>query len=141
MSPKYRQIGYMDQGSQKRRPARRILTRKDSEPATPRVPEPLKARQSFKCASCGAEQMISESPMPDEDCSNCQAPIKACVNCRFFDTSAPNECTQPIEKPVESKRTRNTCPFFRPTITVDIGVGTVRRRNDARSAFDALFSK
>ncbi len=138
---KYKQIGYMGGTLGKKRSTRPPIHQKPAERVIPRVPEPLKARHSFKCASCGATQMIIEETVLDETCASCQAPIHACVNCGFFDTAAPSECTQPIDAPVEKKRAANTCPLFKPKITVDITVGSQKRAPDARAAFDALFKK
>jgi hypothetical protein len=141
MAPrKYKQIGYMGGTPGKKPPTRRPQVKR-SDLGTPRVPDPLKARLSFKCALCGNAQMIAGEVTPADACTNCGAPIHSCVNCRFFDSSAPNECTQPIEHPIDAKRALNSCPLFRPKITVDISVSDENKHVDARAAFDALFKK
>lgn len=74
----------------------------------------------------------------DTRCRECGADLHSCTNCRHFDTSAPNECRQPVERAVLKKAKANDCPAFEPKI-----VREQSARRDApkegKAAFDALF--
>ncbi len=137
---KYKQIGYMGgtAGPQKR-PRQKAPARSpdDIRPA----PDPLRARDFFKCSNCGAQACLDDEVPQSLTCENCGADLHSCVNCRFFDSSAPNQCLQPIEAALESKRAANACAHFKPKITVALSVDSTSKATDARQAFADLFKK
>jgi hypothetical protein len=87
----------------------------------------------------------------DSRCPKCQADLRSCKHCRYFDTGARFECTQPVVARVMTKDLRNDCEFFLPRTSVEretsspvngngmSGGPTPRAPRDARSAFDDLF--
>jgi hypothetical protein len=92
---------------------------------------------------------------PNGQCPKCQFELHSCKQCRFFDSGAQFECTQPIPERISPKDTKNNCKFyeFRMTIEKDTAptsyaqqsqiAATVPapRSNDARQAFEDLFKK
>ncbi len=71
-------------------------------------------------------------------CGACGEAVHSCVNCRFFDTAAPNECRAGVEKRVQAKSARNDCDSFEPRLVQD-HAGDPGSEGDAKAAFDALF--
>lgn len=145
MAPrKYRQVGYQDvsrsKGPRQQRGPQQPRSRASRDELRP-APEPIRARVQCKCTHCGAELSVEEEIAIDARCESCDAPLHSCVNCRFFDRSAPNECSQPLEAPIELKRSPNSCPLFKIKMTVALTRETTSTTSDARQAFDALFKK
>lgn len=90
----------------------------------------------------------------ESQCPKCKADLRACKNCRHFDTGAQFECTQAIVERISKKDLRTSCSFFvaRTSIereTRDSGGSSspkepttrISDAQDARSAFDNLFKK
>ncbi len=98
------------------------------------------ARQVTRCASCGAELPVLGEP--GQTCPKCGAALHSCKQCTHFDTSAHNECRQPIPERIAKKDAANTCSFFEQRVTVERETGSASSRpDDARAAFDRLFKK
>ena len=67
---------------------------------------------AFQCHACGAA-VSREAPIPrDAECENCGADLRACVNCRHYDTRYNNACKETEADPVADKQRRNFCEFF-----------------------------
>jgi len=64
------------------------------------------------CFSCGKELDISDKPGRRDECPSCGADIKACRNCRFYDSTAYNECREPTADRVVEKEKANFCDYF-----------------------------
>ncbi len=137
MSPKYRQQGYQDD--------RRNERSSRSAPRTPRegprgrgLGKPTATR--FKCSRCGEKVLDLQEVALDATCASCGSDLHSCTNCTYFDSSAPNECRQPIEERIAIKSKRNTCDLFAPKTVQEFesdssGVAP----SDAKAAFDDLF--
>jgi hypothetical protein len=82
--------------------------------------------------------------------------LHCCKQCRFFDSGAQFECTQPIPARVTPKDAKNNCTFyeFRTTVEKDtaptsymqaaqtpVEAPNPGRPLDARQAFENLFKK
>jgi len=95
---------------------------------------------SLVCQSCG-EAVTRDEPIPrDAECPGCARDLRSCRNCRHYDVSFNNACTESQADPVPDKERRNFCEFFyfsrasfRPTASADA------RAADARAKLDALF--
>ena len=106
-----------------------------------------------RCSNCGA--VLAPGFDPNGKCPKCQFELHCCKQCRFFDTGAQFECTQPIKERISPKDAKNNCTFyeFRMTVEKDTaptsyaqapGTSTAPpppRSNDARQAFEDLFKK
>jgi len=134
---KYRQRGYQDSDRPERGPRRP----RGDRPSGPRGRGLGKPTSTvFRCAVCGEKQLAGAAVELDSTCWKCGADLHTCTHCRYFDTSAPRECRQPVKEHVTSKAKRNACELFEAKATQefaeDLGGDTP---SDAKSAFDALF--
>jgi hypothetical protein len=120
----------------------------------PRTPRMVGTVTRARCANCGA--VLANGFDPNGQCPKCGLELHCCKQCRFFDSAAQFECTQPIPERITPKDAKNNCTFyeFRTTVEKDTaptsyaqkGNGPAAtapppRHNDARQAFDNLFKK
>jgi hypothetical protein len=75
-----------------------------------------------------------------DECPSCSADLHCCLNCRFYDRSAPKQCREPQADLVREKDKANFCDFFAfaeraAGATAGDAAGT------ARKALDDLFKK
>jgi len=162
MERKYGQRGYQD-NSDRDRGEREHEKPREKPKGGPRgskareAPRPMKMpnfQEVLRCALCGTIVPPPIDIQLDSQCPKCKADLRACKNCRHFDTSAQFECTQPIPERITKKDMRNQCEFFIVRASIERetrdsgggGGGTDRpastvNASDARSAFDNLFKK
>jgi hypothetical protein len=71
-------------------------------------------------------------------CDSCAAVLKCCLNCRFHDPSAYNECRELSAERVVDKGASNFCDYFDPASKggAPSGAGT-----GSNAELDALFGK
>jgi hypothetical protein len=93
------------------------------------------------CWKCG--QTIELGPgarvANREACPRCDADLHCCRNCRLYDTSKNNQCSEPQAEWVRDKEAGNYCDYFSPAN------GPTPRRLSPRAAeakkkFDSLFN-
>ena len=137
MSRKYRMQGY--QGGDDDRPK----TRKTPGEAPTRGRVETSYRRTIRCTECSAAVQFLDELKTSDTCQKCGCDLHTCRNCKFFDPGAPNECIRPVEKRVEGKNTRNSCPLFSPKVLVEKAVEkrTPSVEKNARQAFEDLFEK
>jgi hypothetical protein len=64
-----------------------------------------------RCAFCGND--LGEGPFGRRDeCPRCGRDVHCCLNCRFHDPHAANECREPQSEPVEERDRSNFCDYF-----------------------------
>ena len=138
---KYRHRGYMDSGGESSgRSAPRPPRAEDGAPRGRGID--VNKAVVFACRGCGEKRRDLEEIRPDTLCGKCGAPLHACRQCAYFDTSARFECGQPILQRITSKTAANACTFFSPARAFDLtGSRAVETPDDARTAFDNLFKK
>lgn len=95
--------------------------------------------RDLDCWNCG--ELAPEVPLPvgrGEDCPACQASLRCCRGCGFYDPHAGNSCRESMAEQVADREGPNTCDYFRP----------VERRENlhesgeaakARASLDAVF--
>lgn len=119
----------------------------------PRTPRMVGTVTRGRCSNCGA--VLAPGFDPNGKCPKCSFELHSCKQCRFFDSGAQFECTQPVPERITPKDTRNQCTFyeFRMTIEKDTAptsyaqqpppssTFSAARPSDARQAFDDLFKK
>ena len=97
------------------------------------------------CHHCGHEVVLMAALQRTDSCGHCSSDLKCCLNCRFFDPSAPNQCREPQVDPVLDKDKANFCEFFQFREASALGRpgygGASSDKDRARAAFDALFRK
>lgn len=89
--------------------------------------------------------MLAAALQRTDSCGRCFSDLKVCLNCRFYDASAPNQCREPEVDPVVDKHKANFCEFFEYRESPGAGRAGSRvagsDQDRARAAFDSLFKK
>ena len=69
---------------------------------------------SYYCFKCSASVDIASASnvARRDECSKCSADLHACMNCKFYDQSAYNECREPQAERVVDKDRANFCDYF-----------------------------
>lgn len=97
------------------------------------------------CHHCGCEVALPSAPQRTDSCASCRSDLKCCLNCRFFDPGANNQCREPQAEWQTEKAKANFCEYFEfrdvSVIGRAGGGGAQSDRGRARSAFDSLFKK
>ena len=132
---RYKQTGYMDDDTPRERSNSRQPREHSEKPRGRGLGKPTKS--VFRCSRCG--QIEAGSKVSSEStCVSCGEDLHSCMNCSQFDTSAPNECREPIPEAIPKKSKRNECGYFSAKTTQEFEADAVSP-DDARSAFDSLF--
>ncbi len=125
----------------------------------PRTPRMVGTVTRARCSNCGA--VLTPGFDPNGQCPKCNLELHCCKQCRFYNSAAQFECTQPVPERISPKDGKNTCTFyeFRTTVEKDtapttysqpaqhaaqqaaIAEATPSRPPDARQAFENLFKK
>ena len=140
MARKYRQSGYQE-SDRSGRSGRATKTGRSGRPKTqgPKgrgLGKP--SRSVFRCFRCGADQDLATEVAFAAVCAGCGSDLHSCTNCSYFDSSAPNECRQPISRRIARKSSRNECDHFASKTAQEFDSDR-GGPEDPKSAFDALF--
>ncbi|MCK4856422.1 MAG: hypothetical protein KAT58_00475 [candidate division Zixibacteria bacterium] len=68
------------------------------------------------CSSCKKEIEVPEKITKNSGCPECDAPLKCCYNCRFYDREAHQKCREPQAEWVRYKEKANFCSYFVPRL-------------------------
>jgi hypothetical protein len=93
------------------------------------------------CHACKKELALGREIGRRDECPHCHADLHCCMNCRFFDRSAPKQCREPIAELVREKDKANFCDLFAFADTPTRGLPASDRHDTARKALDDLFKK
>ncbi len=68
----------------------------------------------MKCYKCNNELSFSVGEVVGRSayCNSCNADIRCCLNCKFYNTSSYNECTEPQAERIVDKEKSNFCDYF-----------------------------
>lgn len=70
---------------------------------------------SLNCYSCNSKIVLPPGPVSrSEVCSKCNADLRVCKNCAFYDSKSYNECREPSAERVVDKEKSNFCDYFTP---------------------------
>lgn len=133
---KYRQRGYMDSDRDSPRERRPAAPRPERDPGPRGRGLGKPTATVFRCAVCGFSQ--SAAITAAAVCGKCGADLHTCTHCAHFDTSAPNECRQPVVDYVSAKAKRNRCELFEPKAAQEFSKEP-GPSSSGKAAFDALF--
>ncbi len=64
------------------------------------------------CFSCGREVDIIIKPSRRDTCDHCDADLRVCLNCRFYEATLYNECNETQAEKVQDKDRANFCDYF-----------------------------
>jgi hypothetical protein len=65
-----------------------------------------------ECYKCGNSFAEGYKPGRQDVCSKCGAAVHCCLNCRFYDETAHNKCSEPQSEWVSDREKGNFCHFF-----------------------------
>jgi hypothetical protein len=94
--------------------------------------------QQLICHSCQKELVLEEKVGRQDICPECDAYLRCCLNCRFYDPTAYNECREPQAERVVDKEQGNFCDYF------ELGAeakGASNETEAAKKALEGLFKK
>ena len=94
--------------------------------------------QQVTCHACKKVLELEDKVGRQQTCPECSAYLRCCLNCRFYDASAYNECREPQADRVVDKEQGNFCDYFEPT-TDNHQQETAA--DEAKQALDSLFKK
>ncbi len=67
----------------------------------------------MKCHACKKDLNLTTKIGRRDECPFCRTDLHCCLNCLFFDASAPKQCREPVAEPVREKQKANFCDYFR----------------------------
>jgi len=91
------------------------------------------------CHACGLASATLGVVSRAASCDACGAELRCCLNCRFHDKSAYNECAEPSAERVLEKNRANFCDYFAPRS--ERKPATKSEKPSAVGDLDRLFSK
>lgn len=91
------------------------------------------------CFSCQKDVRLEEKVGFRDECAHCGADLHVCLNCRFYDAAAYNECREPQAERVVDKERANFCEYFQPGTSSGPPVRDAAA--DAKKKLAALFKK
>lgn len=90
------------------------------------------------CHHCGAEIRPVERIGRRDACLRCRADLHCCLNCRFYEPQADNQCREPQAERQVDKTVGNFCEYF----SFRSGRSAEPAKVDAaRARLDAIFAK
>ena len=93
--------------------------------------------ESTTCWKCGGPLQELLLPLArHEECPHCRAQLHVCRMCVYFDTTAPQQCREPVADNVSDKQRANFCGYFQ--INPQAYTGASDQAADSRT-LDALF--
>ncbi len=66
------------------------------------------------CWKCGQSVETAEKIQRKDVCPHCDADLRCCFNCEFYDKEAYHQCKEPQAEWVRYKERGNFCDYFRP---------------------------
>lgn len=99
----------------------------------------MSERHVFVCHSCLTPAEVFGVVSRSARCERCGAELRCCLNCRFHEPSAYNECLETSAERVLEKDRANFCDYFAPRT----GTGGAKKPVAAAPLgdLDKLFSK
>jgi hypothetical protein len=92
----------------------------------------------YLCHACGKEIRVKERVGRRDICPHCEAELRCCLNCAFYDLHYANACREPNADLVEEKDRGNYCEYF--SYNTEVKKQEIAKQN-ARAQLEALFKK
>lgn len=86
--------------------------------------------QTVSCYKCHKLVWLTYKARFREECPYCQSDLHICLNCKFYDESAYNECKESSVEKVQDKEKNNRCEYFDPL--------SIKRANKAENKDELL---
>ena len=91
----------------------------------------------LKCFKCSQVTSFSGGVGFRDDCEHCGEDVHVCLNCRFYDPGAYNECKESSAEVVRDKERANFCEYFQS----GSGAGGQQKKDELLAAAESLFKK
>lgn len=91
------------------------------------------------CYKCGHKLPDHTKIYRTTLCPKCDADLKVCLNCVFFDPASHWQCRETISEQVKDKEKANFCDYFSPRQNPGEPAGEQQKKDDARNKFNNLF--
>ncbi len=95
-------------------------------------------QRTVVCHACSAAHVFDGAVPRRSTCEKCSADLHCCLNCRFYEPGAYNDCREPTAERVVDKAAANFCDSFEP-------VGSPGRTQEStgsvREELEKLFRK
>ncbi len=88
------------------------------------------------CHACSTSHLYDTTLSRRATCDHCAAELHCCLNCRFYEPGAYNDCREPSAERVVDKEASNFCDLFEPAAG-----GSNRPEADAKTDLERLFRK
>ncbi len=92
------------------------------------------------CYQCRIEVFVAERVGRSETCPSCDADLRCCLNCRFYDPVAYNQCCENQADRVLEKDKGNFCEYFLFKDSTD-AARDVSGKQKAKNPLDGIFKK
>ncbi|HYB98919.1 MAG TPA: hypothetical protein VEC57_07245 [Candidatus Limnocylindrales bacterium] len=92
------------------------------------------------CYACGSPTTFDATVSRNARCDGCGMDLRCCRTCRFYDSSAYNECSEPSAERVVDKERANFCDYYTPRGATGAAAAPAPS-DDAQSALENLFRK
>ena len=93
------------------------------------------------CHKCRKELTVGPRIGRKDECPHCHADLACCLNCKFYDRSAPKQCREPMAELVREKDKANYCDYFLFKETTATDLPMKGGETSSRKALDDLFKK
>lgn len=89
------------------------------------------------CYSCGFLNVDKKEKLSRHAvCEKCMTDLHCCFNCKFYDSTAYNECHEPNAERVLDKQKSNFCDYFEWGLEKSLKVNN--NNEDKKKAIEAL---
>jgi len=92
------------------------------------------------CHVCGKGLEGSGKVGRADICPHCRADLHCCLNCRFYDEHAQNQCRESSAEWVSDRGKNNFCEYFFFRDSAEAG-RQEKDQQEARAKLEALFKK
>lgn len=92
------------------------------------------------CHACKKEFSAGREIGRRDECPNCGADLHCCLDCGFFEPSAPKQCREPVAELVKEKNKANFCDYF-TFRDAHASSASAAEASSARKTLDDLFKK
>jgi hypothetical protein len=103
-----------------------------------RASDVMSDRVKVTCYACGSNSEVPRPVSRRETCAACGMDLRCCLNCRFHDPSAYNECREPAAERVVEKDRSNVCDHF---AAAERGASDAAAKSAPGDDLERLFSK
>src|SRR5689334_15348304 len=93
------------------------------------------------CHKCGRGLNADADYGRQDTCQGCRNPTRVCLNCKNYDKSQYNDCSEPAAERVVEKEKSNFCDYFKPSEKTDGAASGLSARELAIKAAEDLFKK